>query len=96
MKDIKKFLGVGKDEIHKEVCFNRIIIYVLLLGLGFCIAYIIAKDSEVQYLNNKIDKVNNTINTRIDVLSENIDVYFNMQGITNKGEIKWPLRIIFY
>ena len=89
MKDIKKFLGVCKEEIHKEVCFNRIIIYILLLGLGFCIAYIIAKDSEVQYLNNKIDKVNNTINTRIDVQSENIDVYFNMQNINNKGEIKW-------
>lgn len=91
MKTIKKFFGVCKEELHKEVCFNRILLYVLLIGLGFCIANIVARESSVQYLSDridKIDKVNNTVNTRIDVLSENIDIYFNMQNLNNKGEIK--------
>jgi len=84
MKVIKKMLGVCKDELHKEVCFNRILLYILLVSLGFCIAHIVAKEGSVQYLIKRIDN----INTRVDALSENIDIYFNMQNLNNKGEIK--------
>lgn len=79
MKFFKNVFGISKD-IKEEILFNRIAIYILLMIIGFMTASIISKSEKIELLNKKIDNLDERVNVRIDRVSDNLDIYFNMQG----------------
>ena len=79
MKFFKNIFGISKDT-HQEIWFNRITIYVMLAIIGFMCASLVSKSKEIDTLNKKIDSMDERVNIRIDRVSDNLDIYFNMQG----------------
>ena len=79
MKFFKNIFGISKDT-HQEIWFNRIAIYVMFAIIGFMWASLVSKSKEIESLNRKIDSMDERINSRINRISDNLDIYFNMQG----------------
>lgn len=79
MKFFKNIFGISKDT-HQEIWFNRVAIYVMFAIIGFMSASLVSKSKEIDTLNKKIDSMDERVNIRIDRVSDNLDIYFNMQG----------------
>jgi hypothetical protein len=52
----------------------------MLAIIGFMWTSLISKSKEIESLNRKIDSMDERINSRINRVSDNLDIYFNMQG----------------
>lgn len=76
-KLIKKIFGVCSESLHREIFFNRVAVYTLFFVIGILMALIVAQEKEIKYLHNKIERMD----SRIEILSENIQFYLDIQGI---------------